>query len=243
MKKKYILIFLILSCFCVYTNIYSQTSLQKKEYLKIYDAYTNSQNNGLINGRSYLQQILTVNKHHPFYISPDFIQASIIYNNQKYTSLLKYDIVNDMVVIKNKGNSKLYALSVTPTFVNAFTVHKTNFVRLLKHKDLEDFYGNGFFEKVFVGKNIRFFIKKKKKTIEVLDYEVPRYKFKRKDLFILYKNNRYYKISKQKHLKKALPNFKKEIATFFRYSKDINAKSLKKLFTQLDKKIHTDEIK
>jgi len=242
MKKNLTSICLVAFCCLITNNIYCQTNSQNEVYLKIYDNYVGYNNNGLVNGRSYLQQTLTVNKSHLFFISPHFTDGSILYNNQYYANPLKYDIVNDLVIIKNIDKAKTYTLSITSAFVNNFKIHKHHFVRLSKHKDLESFYANGFFEKIYDGNTIRFFIKHEKKPIEVLDYGVPRYKFKKKELYLLYKNEHYYKISKQKHLKKAFPNLKKEINSFFRYNKNINTKSLTKLFTQLDK-IVSNEIK
>lgn len=242
MNKKLTSICLAAFCYLITNSIYCQTNSQNKAYLKIYDNYVGYNNNGLINGRSYLQQTLTIERSHLFFITPNFVNGSIIYKNQYFANPLKYDIVNDLIIIKNIDNVKSYALSITSVFVNDFKIHKHHFVRLPKHKDLELVYANGFFEKIYQGNNIRFFIKHKKKPIEVLDYGVPRYKFKKKELYLLYKNGHYYKISKQKHLKKAFPNLKKEINSFFRYNKDINTKSLVKLFTQLDK-IVSNEIK
>lgn len=208
---------------------------QKLEYLAIYDNYIGVDNVDLYNGKSYIPQILTVKNSHLF-LNANFDNGQILYKKQWYTTSLKYDIFNDIIIVQNPKQEKKFSFSIISEFIDKFTFQNRNFEKLPKAKVLIPFYKNGFFENFFQNDLATFYVKQTKRKVKSVKYNVVRYQFIKKEIYILKVNKLYYKTHKKRDIIKAFPFLKKEIKSFFKDNKKVNKISLVQFLRKMNHK-------
>jgi hypothetical protein len=214
--------------------IYAQSDLtDNNNYYEIYDNYIGVNNKDINRGRGYSQKFATVNRTHVFFKKATVFNGFVKYENQVYKTELKYDIVNDLVVIKYIDNDNPFSISLNPKPLHEFIIDNYRFIKLENTKFLNSFYKNGFFELVFSGNKYTFYIKHNKIGMKKTNYQTLHYLFEEKNIYFFKYKNQYYKIKTKRDIIKALPQYKEDIKTFFKYNK-IDRKSLLTLFSQLD---------
>lgn len=214
----------------------SQIDPLEEDYYKAYDNYIGVENTEIYNGASFIQQFRTLDKSHMFFETPEFLKGLIEYKNQPYQAKIKYDIVNDLVVVKYIDSLKSFPLSLNASLVDRFTMAENKFVRLKANKELSFVYKNGFFEEVYKGENFVFYIKHQKQIKKNTSRSKVFYFFVENKTFILKYKNHFYEIKNKRDIAKVVPHLKKEINDFFGHLRSVNAFSLTRLFSKLDKK-------
>ncbi len=211
-----------------------QESGMGAQYYKIYDDFIGIENSELNNGTIYLQQLRTLDKSHMFYQNDKYIDGKVCYKGQVYQTKLKYDIYNDLIIVKYIESTNIYSLSLNSTLVAHFSIGKHRFVKLPNKGSISD-YGNGFFEESFKGNNYSFYVKHKKNAKKNTEKSSLRYWFKDDITFLFSYQNNYYEVDSKKDIYKVLPQLKKQIGNHFNRYPKITAASLTSLFKQLDK--------
>ncbi len=215
-------------------------SSQKLEYLAIYDNHIGVDNVDLYNGKSYIPQILTVKNNHLF-LNSNFDNGQILYKKQWYTTSLKYDIFNDIIIVQNPKQEKNFSFSITSELVDKFNFENRNFEKLPKNKVLLPFYKNGFFENIFQSDLVTFYVKQTKRKVKSVKYNIVRYQFIKKEIYLLKVNKSFYKIHKKRDIIKALPFLKKEIKSFFKDNKKVNTISLVQFLRKMNHKNYANK--
>lgn len=213
----------------------SQTILSEDAHYKAYDEYIGLENSEINNGPSFRQQYRTLDRSHMFFETPEFLEGQVEYKSQAYEAMLKYDIMNDLVVVKYIDNSKSFPISLNASLVDKFKIAQRAFVRLEGNDELEFVYRNGFFEEAFKGENFEFYIKHRKRLKKNTSRSQVYYFFIEEIIYIFKYDNHFYEIRKKRDIAKVVPHFKKEINDFFGHLRTVNTLSLTRLIAKLDK--------
>jgi len=184
---------------------------------------------------SYTQSLKTIDSTHMFLGTDRFVSGNVVFKNKNYNTKLKYDILNDIVVIKNSDSLKNFSLNLNPELVEQFKINNLEMVKLNNNKNLKPYYKNGFFERKYQGKTFSFFIKHRKKLKKNSDRTNVLYSFWEEEIYLLEFKNRFYRIRGKHDIIKAAPHLKNQIKDFFGRYRKIDQTSLMRLFMQLDK--------
>lgn len=214
---------------------FGQTEESDEQYYKIYDNYIGAENSELNNGVSFLKQYRIVDQSYLFFNTKNYVEGKVCYKNQNYKTKLKYDLLNDIVVIKYIDSINAFTFSLNSRLVSSFTADNHKFIKLSNSKNLQSFYGNGFFEEVYLGNDFSFYMKYKKHLKKSTVYDKLYYSFVEKNIYLLKYKNKYYEISKKNDIIKIAPNYKQVINVFFTKGRKVNRKTLYQLFSIMDK--------
>lgn len=178
----------------------------------------------------------TVDSTHMFYGSEEFVNGSIHYKNQTYKTKLKYDLLNDLVIVNYYDDQKDFSLSLDCELIDQFMIDGHKIIKLSKSKGLKTYYENGYFEKVYDGTSFSFFIKHRKKLKKNKDRTNVFYSFLEETIYLFEYKKSYYQINNKRDIIKAIPHFKNDVNDFFgRYNRKVDQTSLTRLLMQLDK--------
>lgn len=230
---KYYLFFLI-STLLIF-KVHGQVENSNVPYYKIYDDFVGIENSELNNGTSFLQQFRSLDRSHTFFGVNEFIDGRLVYNDQVYKTKLKYDIVEDLVIIKYIESSNIFSLNLNSKLISSFSIAGSQFVRLPENQGLSSLYENGFFEELYKGNLFSAYVKHKKKTKKNTEKGAIHYYFKDGNTYLFLYENTYYEINSKKDIYKVVPHLKKQILNHFSRHPKINSESLALLFKQLDK--------
>ncbi len=230
---KYSLFFL--ACTVLILRVQGQAKDTNAQYYKIYDDFVGIENSELNNGTSFLQQFRTLDKSHTFFGANEFLDGQLVYKNQVYKTRLKYDIIDDLVIVKYIESSNIFSLSLNSKLINSFSIGASQFVKLPNNEELSSLYGNGFFEEIYKGNSFSAYLKHKKKTKKNTENGTIHYYFKNGNTYLLFYENTYYEINSKKDIYKVVPHLKKQILNHFNRHPKVDSESLALLFKQLDK--------
>ncbi|MBC3756862.1 hypothetical protein H7U19_00505 [Hyunsoonleella sp. SJ7] len=219
------------------TNIYSQDS-----YVTLLDSITGIETSGLYNGPRYYELYKNTNTNTIYFKSTDFVEGSVIYDNQPYfNTKLKFNLNEDLLICKPEGDKSFFSFILIPEKIKEFTLKNHKFVRLKNNEILEPFYANGFFEAAYSGEKLTLYTKHQKSIKTMLNKKNVSYKFLFNNTYFLHFKNQYYKIKSAKSIRKVLPEINREIKDFFKAYKKLNAEDtdlfMVKLINYLDKNL------
>jgi len=233
MKQNVLLVFFL---FTLIQVVNCQIDLSEDDYYKVFDNFVGLENSEINNGAIFLQQYRTMDNSHMFFSEPEFLEGQVVYKNQPYNTKLKYDLLNDLIVVTNVDNSNALPIHLNSNLVDSFLIDKHHFVKLTEQKDLVFLFENGFFEEMFKGQKFDFYIKHIKKLKKNTTHFRIYYFFIEEQIFLLKYDNQFYEIKNKKDIIKVVPHLKKDIKDFFGHLRTVNALSLTRLFAKIDKK-------
>jgi hypothetical protein len=226
---------LVYSFFLIHSFSFAQNKNELMSFYEEYDTFVGIENSEINFGNIYNIKFRTHDDSHLFYKINDFTNGIVIYNNQSYQKQLKYDILNDLVVVKYLTTNNLYNVSLVSDRIQSFTISNDLFEKLDNNKEFIGIYGNGFFETVFKGKHFEFYIKHvkiyKSKTI----LNTISNKFEEDSIYFLKYKNSFYKFKNKKELIKILQDQKKEINSFFEKERNFSKETLFSYLSKADK--------
>ncbi len=195
-------------------------SYSQNQYFTLFDSITGIETSGLYNGTRYYELYKNTKDNSLYFKSPDFVDGSVIYDNEPYfNKKLKFNINEDILICKLEGDKSFFYLRLISEKVKQFTLEAHKFVRLKNDEVLEPVYANGFFEYAYSGEKLTLYIKHHKSKKEVMNIKKVTLKFIVKNTYFLYYKNKYYKIESAKSIKKILPEMDTEIRSFFKANK------------------------
>lgn len=172
----------------------------------------------LFNGSQYASYPYQFKQGHPFFISDEFENGSLVYNQVLFSNVkLLYNEVSDLLIIKDQTHfTQLIAQQVA-----SFTIHDHNFIRI-KNESLQNKskMPEGFYQVIFDGK-VKAFSKEKKVILDDISSAsegIKRY-IVVKNSFYIKKENDYYLIGKKKDIINLFSKNKKEINDFIKRNK------------------------
>lgn len=221
-------------------NALGQVNATQDDIYKIYDEFMGEENSELNNGASFLQQYRTIDQSHLFFNTKDYVKGEVDYKNQSYKTQLKYDLFNDLVVVKYINSSSAFTLGLNSGLVNSFEIGNYRFVKLKNEENIHSFYRNGFFEEAYFGDALSLYIKHQKHLKKSTTRNKLYYSFKEESTYLLKYKNNYYEIDNKRDIIKIVPEHKKMIKDFFTKKRKFNRKSLHQIFSLMDKTIKNE---
>ncbi len=240
MEKKYTLRFILILLFLFITNsFYSQTQSSQKDYYKWFDNYIGIENTGLFNGLRYKEEFRTLEGNHKFYLTPNFINADIVYDGQSYFDIkIKYDLYEDQIIVNLTTNSGSSILQLLSDKVESFTIKDNYFVKLLDNQAINsNDIVTGIFEIAYKSSNLILYKKNKKIAKKHLTKKYIYYTFNIKNQYFYYFNNDFYLINSKSSVIKIFPKYKKEINSFYNKNKNLLNSDFDAFIIQLSVKI------
>ncbi|WP_298120592.1 hypothetical protein [Flavobacterium sp.] len=211
--------FLLSIYFCLLTNSYSQKN-NEQSIADLFDKKVEEETLAIFNGRHNNHNYLTLSDTiHPF-LDKNFVSGSISYDNQNYDNILiKYDIVNDNVLVKPKKQSDFYSLVLDSNKIDGFIINKKKYTNSANQIDLQTKQLKGFYEEIIYSNKITLLIKHQKTKIEIIDGNKIYSDFNNQKLFYLKISDKIYNANSKKELISIFPNYKKQINTYYNQNK------------------------
>ncbi len=195
---------------------YGQTYSNQKTYYKWFDDVVGVGNTAIYNGIQYKRNYNTIKNNHEYFLSSDYMSGTVVYSNQPYFDVtLKYDIYNDELIAQLPSFNSYNTILLIQQKVKSFSINDHNFVKLSTEN------GTGFYEVLFEGLEVKIYKKYEKTLKKHLDKDFVYDVFKGKETYLLYNNNKYYRIKSKGSILKVLPKHKKSINSFYKNNKDL----------------------
>ena len=169
----------------------------------------------LFNGSQYASYPYQFKQGHPFFISDEFENGSLVYNQVLFSNVkLLYNEVSDLIIIKDQT----HLTQLISEQVSSFTLNDHIFIRI-KNENLQNKskIPEGFYQVIYDGK-VKAFSKEKKVILDDISSAsegIKRY-IVIKNSFYIKKENDYYLIGKKKDIINLFSNNKKEINDFIK---------------------------
>ena len=216
MQKRIIPIALLFTT-CFFINLsYAQLNDQRNQNAAISDSLVALYRNGfgkserLYTGTEYMGYVRRP-KGHPFFISDQFLPATISFDGADYKDSILYDLVNDVVVVSDP--TEQYNINVVNDKVKAFEVASHKFVRLdgiyLRLNQFEP----GYYEELYNGKLQVFVRHKKQINSHTVQSEVVS-EYVQYDVYLIRKGEEFIRVFNNNSLLDALDDHRGEVRRF-----------------------------
>lgn len=201
-------------CVLIGTSAFSQTNSENIRY-KTYDRIVGLENTGLYNGTEFTDPYLNTNGTYRYYNGFDYTRGSVTYNGQYYADVfLKYDLLEDNLLSRSDDNLSVFNVKLIPDFVESFSIHGHNFVRL--PDAAIKLGGNGFYEVAYLGNDTALYIKHNKKMRDKALKKGMQYSFLNANYYLLKYHGAYTVVRSQRDFRKLFPEKSEEIRKFFK---------------------------
>ncbi|WP_166922850.1 hypothetical protein [Flavobacterium poyangense] len=217
-------IFLILfGLFLQINTVHSQSGNATSLY-SWFDKTIGKSNLDLYNGPRYVNLYRTIDKSHSFYFSNDYSKGDVHYQNQDYYDLdLKYDVNNDILILKANGGYDYLGISLIKEKTAFFTLYNKKFININFNNPNCPVYMSGYYQELIFSKNNILYIKHHKTKTRVIDTkrisdgtnQASSDEFRDKNEYILKYKDVYYKISSKSDIIKIFPDHKSEIRKYY----------------------------
>ena len=172
----------------------------------------------LYNGPQYEEYDTRIQMGHPYFQSPGFNPASIMYDHILYESIpLKYDLVKNEVVIKDP--SGVFRLSLSNDKISHFNVLNHTFIRIVRDSSNRSVINTAFYDELYKGITLVLLKKETKKILEDLKSDgVKRFIEDNADYYIV-RNNTYYSVNTKGQVFSLFKDRKSEVKKLIRKNK------------------------
>lgn len=199
-----------------------------------YDLLVGRDNTGLYNGTEFTDLFLNTNGTYRYFNGFDYLKGSVTYNGQYYVQVsLKYDLLEDNLLIRSDGNLSIFNIKLIPEFVDSFSIYNSNFVRL-QDTNL-GLSGNGYFEEVYLGKDLNLYKKYTKRKKDKAKKEGVQFSFSEDNVLVLKNSEKYIIINSVNDVIKLLPNKEEQISQFYKNYKSLYKSNPEIFMTRLIK--------
>lgn len=234
-KAIYLLIFSML------LNV-SYLYCQSNDKASLYDYFDNAvgkDNLSINNGVLHSEPFRPIPNAHRYYLN-EFTVGDISFDGEIYSkSNLKYDILDDQVVFKQKDQTDNLAINLVKDKIDYFFIKDKKFTYLKSETIKFPSIVNGIYEESYIGTNVSLYIKHKKEKIKVFQSDIVHYNFIYKTEYIFKYNNFFYKVDSKKDIKKLFPAFKKEINDYYQAEKKLEQSDKNQFMQNLTKQINS----
>jgi len=166
----------------------------------------------LYNGREYVDYAGTIHVGHPFYSTTEFTNGTIYFDGMVFENvMLLYDIIKDKVLIRHYNT--VFRIDMPVKKINEFTLLNHTFVRLLP--DSARVIEEGFYDKLYQGKNT-LFVKRKKLIREERAGNDLSNVVDEKNIFYILKQGIYYPVKNLRGLLNILSGRREQIQQYLK---------------------------
>lgn len=204
-------------------SIQSQTNTSNKDSYNWFDNIIGYENTGIYNGIIYKEKFRTIDNNHKFFLTSQFSKGNIIYYGQPYYNIeMKYDIYEDLLIVKLPKNSEYFIIQLINDKIDGFSINNNKFLKISgKYETFFNGAISGFYEISYQSKHLNLLKKNKKSRKERIVGNFVYSKFKDESEHIISFNDKYYKINSKKYLVKLFPDLKKNIDNFYNSNKQL----------------------
>lgn len=196
----------------------AQNTNDTHAYYLAFDSIVGQENTALYNGKRYIEKYRATSENHLFYKDVDFLKGALVYSDQPfYNQYLKYDLLNDVLIVKPSGDKSYFNIELISEFLQEFTIENTLFVNLSQISSQQ----KGFAELVYKGNAFLLLRKLEKKIKERIKNEKLFYEFIESYHFLVAYQNKVEVIDSKRSLKKFIPEKASEIDAFYRSNKTL----------------------
>lgn len=200
-------------------NLHCQEVLDKSTYYNWFDSLIGTENVGVYTGIEYVENHKSVNEFHKFFESKDFIKGSIVFEGQPYYNVdIKYDLYNDLVLVKPPNRSSLFMISLDKNKIDEFNINKHQFVKV-KDTLNNSIIVTRFCEILLQNDDFTLLKSHRKKVNQRIDGRTMYVEFTEANSEFLLKEGQTYKLRSKKDLITLFPKYKKEINNLYRINK------------------------
>ena len=205
--------FLLLPFIVLAFNISIAQNTTAPEVFQKYDQLVSLENTNLYNGTEFNDLFLNTDGTYRYFKGFDYSKGSVMYGGQFYANVpLKYDVLDDNLLTHSEDNLSIFIVRLIPEFIDSFSIHNVEFVRLT---DVDKgVVGNGFFEKAFIGNNLKLYIKHIKKKRDKALKSGIQYRFSDVNFFLIEYKNDYFIANSAKDVWKNIPEYNDQIRNF-----------------------------
>lgn len=222
------LILLFITCFS-----YSQNNLKDKVF-ENYDILVGRDNTALYNGTEFTDLFLNTNGTYRYFKGFDYVKGSVTYNGQYYVNVnLNYDLLEDNLLARSDDNLSIFNIKLIPEFVESFSIYNLNFVRL--NDTNLGISGNGYFEEIYIGNDLKLYIKHSKRKKDKAKKEGVEYNFISDTVLILKNSEKYILVRSVNDVIKILPKKEDQIRQFYKTYKSLYKSNPEIFMTRLIK--------
>ncbi len=192
-----------------------QNSNNVSEIYSSFDETLGAYNTNLSYGDVFEEQYRKITKNnHNFFLKDEFVKGSIHYRGDLFFNTeLKYDIVNDIVIVRISNKSEAIAIVPEKQRIQFFKMNNSKFINTFS-----DEYG--FLEEIVSSDNFSILKKHKKFSKEKKNLNFVHHVFKKKkDRFFLLHDNQYHEIESKKDFMNIFPDKKQIISEHFKTNK------------------------
>ena len=182
---------------------------QNQSLFAEFDQAVGQNNTQLSYGVVYKEQYRKkIKDNHNFYQDESFKKGSLIYKNELFDNIkIKYELVDDFIVVNLKNQDQLISIIPEKSLVNLFVIDNLRFVNC----------GNqGFLQELLVKDGFGIYKKHKKFSKENRDADYRYHTFRKTESFILKYKDEYFPIDSKRDFNRIFPENKKYISKFYK---------------------------
>jgi len=185
-----------------------------KEAVSLYDRMI-KQNSFIYSGRIYTDNYEGI-RGHPYFMEDSWIRCGILYNKERFASLLlRYDIYKDLVILKDfNEEGRLSPIILNNQHINTLYIQNHPFIYLEGDTLLHMI--PGLYDVLYSGVSVNLFAKRKKEIIETAKWNDLWEDFQENDIYYIEKDGSFHRIKNLNSLVKALREHKKEMKGYIR---------------------------
>ncbi|AXT19909.1 hypothetical protein D7030_01960 [Flavobacteriaceae bacterium AU392] len=202
--------------------INSQNSFNEKQYYKWFDSIVGVGNIDLYNGVEYKEKYTTIEGNNQYFLSnytpSQYPIGNVVYDDQPYYDInLKYDIHNNLVVVRLLNQSGQFAFQLIPEKIKQFTIDNHLFVNMsYPGNKITSAKIEGFYEVIYQNNNIALLSKHTKTKAQDLNGSFAYTKFTYQNKLFLHYNANYFLVKSKRDFIQVFPNHKKSINSFYK---------------------------
>jgi hypothetical protein len=209
-------------------SAFSQNAANQSLYEQ-FDTSIGKQNLSIYNGTIHINNLRSINNTHRYYNSDKYVNGFVSYEGQPYADVaLKYDLLNDIVVVKVQGDNNKLGINGITDKTESFAIYGKKFVNL-NYNIITPKFVSGYYEEEILNDKINFYTKYHKDNIEILQSNGVFYKFEESQTFVFGYQNNYYQLGSKSDAIAIFPKLKKDIDAFYEKNTALENAS-KKLF-------------
>lgn len=235
---------LLLLALTLNASVYSQTS-KENSINEFFDKALSKENLAIYNGSRHVNYYRTLDNSHSYYFSAKFSTGDLTYEGQTYYNIdLKYDVNNDILVLKPIGEYDYMGINVIKEKTAGFTINNKKFININYNNPTSPAYMNGYYQEITFSKNNILYIKHHKNRSKVIDTQsisdgqTTSDVFKEKNEFILKYKDTYYKIVSKSDIIKIFPEYKSKIKNYYSRNVQLEESDNKTFIENLIKEIN-----
>ena len=173
---------------------------------------------GLVNYGNEVMEYADKSINHPFYYTDEFVTGSMFGYGVIYNSIpLKYDLVHDKLIVLHFN--KIFSVEQISERIDRFTISGHEFVRLVPDSSSQSEVSAGFYDRIYSGKSVSLFAKRKKIAAERMKEGQSENIFKERNSYFIKKDNFFHPVSDKSSVLKVLSDKRKELEMFLKKNK------------------------